>query len=123
MEIAIKVVNGETIIDTTFLSVFGEQKLDLYGYSKVYVPFDDVMPDDFDGINFNKSKYETRKEKERAIRYENEVMYKIRQRYSINQELALLRQGDSKPIEYQEYYDYVELCKASVKSELGITEV
>lgn len=49
--------------------------------------------------------------------YENKIVSLIRQRYNINQELAILRQRDTKPLEYQEYFDYVEQCKAEVKNE------
>lgn len=50
--------------------------------------------------------------------YENLIVVKIRQKYSINQELAILRQRDTKPEEYQVYFDYVEQCKAEAKSEV-----
>ena len=49
--------------------------------------------------------------------YEDLIVSKIRKKYNVNQELAILRQRDTKPIEYQEYYDYVEQCKAEAKSE------
>lgn len=50
--------------------------------------------------------------------YENLVESKIRQRYTIGQELAILRQRESKIEEYQAYYDYCETCKAEAKSQL-----
>lgn len=50
--------------------------------------------------------------------YENEIVRLIRQRYSMNQELAILRQRDEKPLEYAEYNEYVENCKATIKSEM-----
>lgn len=49
-------------------------------------------------------------------RYENLVESKIRERYTLNQELAILRQRDTKQSEYQEYFDYCEACKIQVKS-------
>ena len=49
--------------------------------------------------------------------YENLIVAKIRQKYSINQELAIIRQRDAKPEEFAEYNEYVEQCKAEVKSE------
>ena len=52
--------------------------------------------------------------------YEAEIIKKIRERYSLNQELAILRQRDSKPSEFEEYNAFVEECKASVKKEMGI---
>lgn len=35
----------------------------------------------------------------------------IRDRYSLSQELSILRQRDTKPEEYSEYNDYAEGCK------------
>ena len=35
----------------------------------------------------------------------------IRERYSIDDEFAILRQKDSKPNEFNEYFHYVENCK------------
>lgn len=52
--------------------------------------------------------------------YESLIVQKIRQRYSINEELAILRQRDEKPEEFKEYHDYVEVCKAEAKAELEI---
>ena len=51
--------------------------------------------------------------------YEDVIVLKIRQKYSINQELAILRQGDTKPEEYAEYNAYVEQCIAEVKEEIS----
>jgi hypothetical protein len=52
--------------------------------------------------------------------YENLVVKKIREKYSINEELAILRQRDEKPSEFAEYHAYVEECKAAAKEELEI---
>lgn len=52
--------------------------------------------------------------------YESLIIRKIRKRYTVNQELAILRQRDTKPYEFSEYNNFVELCKAEVKTELGI---
>ena len=43
---------------------------------------------------------------------------KIRQRYSLSAELAILRQRDSKPKEFAIYNEYAELCKVAVKQEV-----
>jgi hypothetical protein len=40
--------------------------------------------------------------------YENLIVKKIRAKYSINEELAILRQRDAKPEEFSEYNTYVE---------------
>ena len=52
--------------------------------------------------------------------YPNRVSELIRQRYSINDELAILRQRDEKPSEYQEYFAYCEECKSKAKQDLGL---
>lgn len=52
--------------------------------------------------------------------YETEIIRRIRQRYSLNQELAILRQRDTKPAEFAEYNAFVEQCKADVKKELEV---
>lgn len=52
--------------------------------------------------------------------YEREIVNRIRAKYSVNQELALLRQRDTKPAEFEEYNAFVEKCKSDVKKELGI---
>ena len=52
--------------------------------------------------------------------YEELVEKKIRQRYTLSQELAILRQRDTKPTEYQEYFNYCEACKAEAKKSLAI---
>ena len=50
--------------------------------------------------------------------YEAEIIRRIRKRYTVNQELAILRQRDTKPDEFAEYNDFVEQCKAEVKKSL-----
>ena len=52
--------------------------------------------------------------------YPNQVEKLIRRRYSLSDELAILRQRDTKPDEFEAYNTYVEACKAEVKEELGI---
>lgn len=51
-----------------------------------------------------------------SIPYGEAVDNKIRERYSISQEFAILRQRDEKPDEYAAYFAYCEECKAFVKS-------
>ncbi len=45
----------------------------------------------------------------------------IRERYTVSEELALLRQKDEKPDEYAAYYNFVEGCKEAVKAEMEAT--
>lgn len=47
--------------------------------------------------------------------YEELTEKHIRERYSIGDELAILRQKDIKPKEYQLYFDYAEECKNRAK--------
>ena len=51
--------------------------------------------------------------------YDNAIETLIRKRYSIGNELAILRQRDEKPEEFAEYTAYVEECKRSVKAQIG----
>lgn len=66
------------------------------------------------------AKEEQEKIKQKENEYPNKVAELIRQRYSINDELAILRQRDKKPSEYQEYFAYCEECKYKAKQELGL---
>lgn len=89
-----------------------------YNYTKVEIDdkYSDCQASDFnDDLTFSIEKYNARKQKQDNDEYENKVVALIRQKYNVNQELAILRQRDTKPLEYQEYYDYVEQCKAEVK--------
>lgn len=51
-------------------------------------------------------------------KYEDRVVELLRKKYTLNQELAILRQRDEKPEEYQAYHDYAEQCKATAKQEI-----
>lgn len=48
--------------------------------------------------------------------YENYVNSLIREKYSLSQELAILRQRNTKPEEYNAYNAYCEACKAEAKA-------
>lgn len=45
----------------------------------------------------------------------------VRRKYTLSEELAVLRQRDSKPEEFAEYYSYAESCKKEA-SEIEMTE-
>lgn len=45
------------------------------------------------------------------ISYDQLVSDLIRERYTVDQELAINRQRDTKPEEFQEYFDFCEQCK------------
>lgn len=49
---------------------------------------------------------------------EVEINSRIREKYSLSNELAILRQRDTKPEEFAEYNDFVEVTKTLVKAEI-----
>lgn len=55
------------------------------------------------------------------VLYEKNIEKRIRAKYSINAELAIIRQRDTKPEEFEEYNAYVERCKIEVKKEMEIS--
>ena len=54
--------------------------------------------------------------------YEELVVMKIRERYSIDDELAILRQRDVKQDEFAEYNNFCEQCKAEAREETNKTD-
>ena len=52
--------------------------------------------------------------------YHELVEEKIRLRYTVGEELAVVRQRDRKPQEFAEYDRYCEECKREAKEELGL---
>lgn len=53
-----------------------------------------------------------------APSYEECVEELIRERYTSNQELAIQRQRETKPDEFEEYFTFCEECKAKAKNEI-----
>ncbi len=51
--------------------------------------------------------------------YEERVQALIWERYSIADELAILRQRDTKPEEFAAYFEYAEQCKLQAKTQIG----
>ncbi len=51
------------------------------------------------------------------IPYEEKVVSFIREKYSLDEELAIQRQRDTKPTEFQEYFTYCETCKEKAKQD------
>ncbi len=47
--------------------------------------------------------------------YKERIIDRIRESYSIDDELAILRQRDTKPEEFKEYNSFVEAIKAEEK--------
>lgn len=90
-----------------------------YNYTKVEVDdkYSDCQASDFnDDLTFSIEKYNARKQKQDNDEYENKIVTLIRKKYNVNQELAILRQRDTKPEEFAEYNEYVEQCKKQVKN-------
>ncbi len=52
-----------------------------------------------------------------AVSYEETVVSLIRQKYSLNEELAIQRQRDTKPEEFKAYFEYCEACKKQAAKE------
>lgn len=61
------------------------------------------------------------KEQEEAQKgktYADRVVQLVREKYSVDDELAIQRQKDVKPDEWNAYNDYVEQCKATARAEI-----
>ena len=52
-----------------------------------------------------------------SLSYEQKIVSRIRQKYSVDDELAILRQRDSKPEEFSAYNEFVEKIKAEEREE------
>ena len=105
--------------------LFSEKELSKppYNYTKVEIDnvYSDCQASDFnDDLTFSVEKYNARKQKQDNDEYENKIVALIRQKYNVNQELAILRQRDTKPEEWNIYNEYVESCKRQVKEEFGL---
>lgn len=53
-----------------------------------------------------------------ALPYEERVETLIRERYTVSDELAILRQRDTKPEEFAAYFAFCEECKARIKEQM-----
>ena len=50
------------------------------------------------------------------------IVSAIRVKYSVDDEIAILRQRDTKPREFQEYFDFVEGIKAAIPQKDGVAD-
>ena len=73
---------------------------------------------DTDGISPKWLLKPTKTAEQVQAEYENTVNAKIREKYTLSQELSILRQKDEKPEEYAEYFAYCEQCKATARAEI-----
>lgn len=73
----------------------------------------------FDGSGrFIPDKYKEKVDIIWADLYSLTVDGKIRLKYTVSQECAILRQKDSKAEEFKEYYDYCEICKREAREDV-----
>ena len=54
---------------------------------------------------------------EMEMAYDEKVIALIREKYSLDEELAIQRQRDTKPQEFEEYFTYCENCKLRAKAQ------
>ena len=120
-EILVDKISYRMLSPITNERVYSDEELSQppYNYTKVEIDdnYSDCQASDFnDDLTFSIEKYNARKQKQDNDEYENKVVALIRQKYNVNQELAILRQRDAKPQEFAEYNEYVEQCKKQVKN-------
>lgn len=110
--------NGNTYVPPT------DELLVEAGYEirEVEIPEPEVIEGDFveEGIEqpIENEVVETSKKT-----YEQRVVELIRLRYNVDDELAILRQRDTKTEEFDEYNAYCENCKSIARVEFGLQEV
>ena len=73
---------------------------------------------DTDGISPKWLPKPTKTAEQVQAEYENAVNAKIREKYTLSQELAIHRQQTEKPEEYAEYFAYCEQCKTTARAEI-----
>ncbi len=131
MKIAIKNLGNQIYIDKEICSrvnengekIFSEDELTKMPYSYSFVnvsdEFSDCEPCDFNkDLTFNEEKYNQRKIAIKEKFYAESVIDIIREHYSINDEIAILRQKDTKPDEFRTYYEFVENAKSRTKKKM-----
>lgn len=47
------------------------------------------------------------------------IVSAIREKYSVDDEIAILRQRDTKPREFEEYFNFVEKIKSQIPQKVG----
>lgn len=71
-------------------------------------------PDEWEEITVEEAE-NAKRSAEAEERYRHIVNERIRRRYDVNAELAILRQRDTKPEEFAAYNAFAESCKADAK--------
>lgn len=116
-------LKGITEINTSGFNTYrltGQQLGDFSDFITVYRQGENYIEYSNDGSVYEEPIKPIEQEITKEEKYQNLVVSLIREKYSINDELAILRQRDEKPQEYQEYYAYCEECKAKAKAEIEI---
>lgn len=91
------------------------------------IEYSGAFPDEYDWLIYENgtltpcfykyTKEELEKQKKKA--YPILVEQYIREKYSLSDELAILRQRDTKPEEFEAYNIYAEQCKLRAKEEIS----
>ena len=76
----------------------------------------EMTAEEIEEINLKKQNFE--RNKFNQMSYEELVVLYIRERYSIDEELAIQRQKETKPDEWEAYFAYCEECKKKAKQVL-----
>lgn len=71
-------------------------------------------------IEISEEELQEQIQEQEKLTYPQLVESMIRQKYSVSDELAILRQRDTKPEEFTEYNDFCEQCKSIAKAQLKI---
>ena len=75
---------------------------------------------DFDkNLHFSEDLYQARKVEEKEKEYKNLVHLLVRKKYSIDDELAILRKKETMPEEFNNYFLFVENSKIQAKNQIN----
>lgn len=108
--------NGGLVTDNGIVFAPSKSIYNANGYYKVVIVEEDGTDEVVDGnlLHYIGAPITT----EYKPTYEERVVELIRNKYTLDEELALLRQRDTKADEFSEYNAYCEQCKAQAKEEL-----
>lgn len=115
---------------TNYYDRFNDDEIVAEPYNYKIVEITDIIDlnriefSDFDFINnefiFNYKRFSERtaieEEKAKNAKYKHQIDELIREKYSINDEIAIIRQRYTKPDEFVDYFEYIESVKKEIKS-------
>lgn len=108
--------------NTTYVPPTDEQLISIgYEIKEVEIPEPELIEDDI--IDEIERPVENEVVEIPKKTYEQRVVELIRLHYSVDDELAILRQRDTKTEEFEEYNSYCENCKTIARVEFGLQEV